>query len=276
MHKNRLLNLLKNNANRGEFRAEANTIYLYDMIVSSQDEADFWGGVAADTFVKTLKGMTGDVSLRINSPGGDVFGARAMAQAIREHDGKVTAHVDGYAASAASFLTSVADETVMGPGSMLMIHKAWSIAIGNANDMTATANLLDKIDGTIVETYQSAAAKRGVEGADFAELMAAETWLTAQEAIDLGLADAVAEDGPKNKAKWDLSAYENAPAAEDEKLTTVGELKVKLTLDTEEFDAALKNAAEAVKVVAHEAEKITETEQKRPNFRSDMLLRPAA
>jgi ATP-dependent protease ClpP protease subunit len=255
MQKNRLLNLLRNNAKRGEFRAEGNTIYLYDVIVSSKEEAEWFGGVDAETFVQTVKGLKGDISLRINSPGGDVFAARAMAQAIREHDGKVTAHVDGYAASAASFVTSVADETVMGPGSMLMIHKAWSLALGNSEDMLATANLLEKIDGTIVETYDAAAKRRGMEPADFAELMAAETWLTGAEAIELGLADAIAEDAPKAKAEWDLSAYDNAPAEAAVEPLIVNELPEEPIVPAEE---------------------ITEIEQRRPNFAADMLLRPAA
>lgn len=247
MHKNRLLNLLRNNAKRGEFRAEGNTIYLYDVIVSSKEEAEWFGGVDAETFAQTMKGMSGDVALRINCPGGDVFAARAMAQAIREHDGKVTAHVDGYAASAASFVTSVADETVMGPGAMLMIHKAWSLAMGNADEMMATASLLEKIDGTIVQTYEAAAKKRGIDPANFADLMSAETWLTGAEAIELGLADVIAEDAPKAKAKWDLSAYANAPEVIEEPL-----------------------------IVAEIQEEIIEPEQKRPNFAADMLLRPAA
>lgn len=266
MHKNRLLNLLRNNANRGEFRAEGNTIYLYDVIVSSKEEAEWFGGVDAESFVTTLKNMTGDVSLRINSPGGDVFAARAMAQAIREHDGKVTAHVDGYAASAASFVTSVADETVMGPGSMLMIHKAWSLALGNSDDMMATASLLEKIDGTIVETYEAAAKSRDKEPANFADLMAAETWLTGAEAIELGLADAIAESAPKAKAKWDFSAYNNAPKPS-------GEVVVEIVIDTTEVEQKLADlSAKAEKV----AETINEIEQKRPNFSADMLLRPAA
>lgn len=241
MHKNRLLNLLANNARRGEFRAEANTIYLYDVIVSSKEEAEWFGGVDAETFAQTLKGMSGDVSLRINSPGGDVFAARAMAQAMREHDGTITAHVDGYAASAASFLTSVADRTVVAPGAMLMIHKAWSLAVGNSDDFMATAALLEKIDGTIAETYTAAAERRGKEPSDFIALMAAETWLTGAEAVEIGLADEVASESPKASARWDLSAYANAPAPEPEP--------------------------------EPEPETI---EQNRPNFAADMLLRPTA
>lgn len=213
MHRNKLLNLLAANARKGEFRAEGNTIYLYDVIVSSKAEAEWFGGVDAESFVHALRGMTGDVAVRINSPGGDVFGAKAMAQAIREYPGTVTAHVDGYAASAATFLTSAADKTVMAAGAMLMIHKAWSIAMGNSDDFMSTAALLDKIDGTIAETYAAAAEARGAEPQDFAALMAAETWLTGEEAISAGLADEVIVESVKAFAAWDLSVYDNAPAA---------------------------------------------------------------
>jgi hypothetical protein len=117
-----------------------------------------------------------------------------------------------------------------------------------------------------------------MEPADFAELMAAETWLTGQEAIELGLADAIAEDAPKAKAKWDLSAYDNAP----EQYASGGEIVVKIDA-SEVADTGAKIIeqirAEVAKVVPQEPqipEKITETEQKRPNFAADMLLRPAA
>lgn len=219
--KNRLLALLKNNAKKGSFRAEGNTIYLYDIIVSSEEDAAWFGGVSAEAFVAALSGMTGAVSLRINSPGGDVFGARVMANAIREYDGEVTAHVDGLAASAATFLTSVSDKTVMGDGSMLMIHKAWSVAIGNADDFMAQAAVLEKLDTTIADTYNLSAVARGKKPSDFAQMMADETWLTAQEAVDAGLADELApakktKAKAQNSIKWDLSAFDNAPDFPDE------------------------------------------------------------
>lgn len=221
MHQNKLLNLLARNAQKGEFRAEANTIYLYDVIVSSKAEADWLGGVDAETFVKTLKSMDGDVTVRVNCPGGDVFAGRAMAQAIRDHSGTVTVYVDGYAASAATFVTSAADKTVMSQGSMLMVHKAWAFAMGNADDFKATASLLEKIDGTIAESYVQAAEKRGIAPPDFAAMMAAETWFTAQEAMDAGLADEVTAETIKAQTKWDLSAYENAPQDAVEVTVTV-------------------------------------------------------
>jgi ATP-dependent protease ClpP protease subunit len=218
MRLNKYLSLIKANAGRGSFKAEGNTLYLYDAIVSSKEESDLFGGVDAETFVSVLRTMKGDVNLRINSPGGDVFAARAMGQAMRDHAGTVTAHVDGYAASAASFLTSVADKTIVAPGAMLMIHKAWTMGAGNADDLVATASLLEKIDGTIAETYAAAAEKRGKTGTsdEFLALMAAETWLTGAEAIELGLADEVAGGAVKASSRWDLSAYGRAPEPEPE------------------------------------------------------------
>jgi len=202
--------LIQANRGRGSFRAEGNRLAVYDVIVSSDADAAWLGGVSAEAFARELRAMTGDVELRINSPGGDVFAARAMAQAMREHPGKVTAYVDGVAASAASLLAVSAAETVMAPGSMMMIHEAWTIALGNKGDFLSTAALLEKIDASIVETYQ---AKAGGEPAQWAAQMAAETWYTAPEAVKAGLADRVSDAQPSTaQAAWDLGVYDNAPA----------------------------------------------------------------
>jgi ATP-dependent Clp protease, protease subunit len=211
MKNNRLMNLLAKNARRGELRAEAssNTLYVYDVIVGSDDEAEWFGGISPRAFRAALAGMTGDVALRINSPGGDVFGARAMAEAMREYSGRITAHVDGYAASAASLLAVSADRVVMAEGSFVMIHNAWTFAMGNAADLQASAALLDKIDGTLAESY----ARRGARTAEeFAALMAAETWFSPAEAIEAGLADEMTPAPPKRENKnWNLSAYQRPP-----------------------------------------------------------------
>ena len=209
--------LIQANRGRGSFRAEGNRLAVYDVIVSSDADAAWLGGVSAEAFARELRAMTGDVELRINSPGGDVFAARAMAQAMREHPGKVTAYVDGVAASAASLLAVSAAETVMAPGSMMMIHEAWTIALGNKGDFLSTAALLEKIDASIVETYQ---AKAGGEAEAWAAAMAAETWYTPAEAVAanrrpkaIGHADRVAEAKPAAaQAAWDLGVYDNAPA----------------------------------------------------------------
>ena len=103
-------------AKQGSDEAE---IFLYDAIVSSQEEADWYGGVAPEAFVKAVRGIdAGTIHLRINSPGGSVFAARAMEQALREHKARIVVHIDGIAASAATFIAMAGDEIVMNKGAM--------------------------------------------------------------------------------------------------------------------------------------------------------------
>jgi ATP-dependent Clp protease, protease subunit len=200
------------------------TIYLYDVIDA------FWG-VSASQFVKDLNAITAPViHLRINSPGGDVFDGRAIATAIRQHKSKVIAHVDGLAASAASYVAIAATEVEMAPGSFLMIHNAWTIAAGNCEDFLATAAILEKIDQSLVEDY---AKCTGCDPEQVKAWMCAETWFTAQEAIDNGFADRMAADpmdpndpgegdepndpmdpNEPTEARWDMKAFgERAIAA---------------------------------------------------------------
>lgn len=215
MHPN-LFKLLVANKGRGFFKAEKPeqsdeaTIYLYDVIVSD----DWWGGITPLAFMKELAAITAPtIHLRINSPGGDVFAARAMQQAIREHSSHIVAHIDGLAASAATFLPMVTDESVISPGSIFMIHNAWTIAMGNALDFRKTADLLEKIDGSIAADY---AKKTKMDNQAIVDWMAAETYFMDQEAVDNGFIDRLAESSPaKNKIDWDLSAYLHAPALEN-------------------------------------------------------------
>lgn len=197
------------NKAQGSFRAEGNTLWLYDFIASDDGEAEWMGGVAPNAFVAALKATTGPVTLRINSPGGSVFGAQAMVAAMREHPHAITARVDSLAASAASVIAVEAAALEMAPGAMLMIHKAWGVAMGNADDMLSMAEVLEKIDGQIAASYRRKAGDKS----DFAQMMAEETWFTAEEAVDAGLADRViAENTQRVNARWDLSAYAKAPA----------------------------------------------------------------
>jgi ATP-dependent Clp protease, protease subunit len=189
------------------------TLYIYDVIVNSVAESEYFGGVAPETFARALADIKSPtINLRINSPGGSVFGARAMEQAIRNHPSRVVAHIDGYAASAASFLMLAADEVNIAPGGMVMIHKAWSMAFGNSNDMLEAAALLEKIDGTLVASY---AERTRQTPEQIAQWMAAETWFTADEAVAAGLADAVSAEAADAKAMaWDLTAYGKPPETE--------------------------------------------------------------
>jgi len=227
-----LRNLLRLNSRKGEFRAEGNTIYIYDVIVADEFEAEWMGGVSPKAFIDALKAMNGDVQLRINSPGGDVFGANAISQAIREYDrGQVIAHVDGVAASAASVVAVNAGRLIMAPGSMLMIHNAWTMVAGDKNDMNEWAALLAKVDGMIADQY---ALKSSGDTGTFATLMDAETWFTPEEALAIGLVDEIAKspDKAKASARWDLSAFTNLPQ-DLAPVTTVTTTKT-VTVTTEE------------------------------------------
>lgn len=204
-----LLKLLADNRGKGMFKAEQNgdeaTIYLYDVIVSD----DFWGGVSALTFAKELAATkTPVINLRINSPGGDVFAARAMEVAIREHSSTIVAHIDGEAASAATYVAIAADKVKISEGGFFMVHKAWSIALGNADDMLQMAALLEKVDEALVTTYANHTGKSADE---IRQWMAAETWFTAQEALDAGFVDEITAAPVRNQHRWDLSAYARAP-----------------------------------------------------------------
>lgn len=177
-------------------------VYLYDVI--SDDY-----GVSAIAFNKELSALKGKkVNLHINSPGGDVFAGRAMATAIIAH-GDVTAYIDGIAASAATYVALSAKEVHISDGAMFMIHNAWAFSIGNKDDMRKTADLLDKIDSTIINDYKK---KTNLAAEDIVAMMNAETWMTAQEALDKGFVDSIF-NGTKLENKWDLSAYKNAPQA---------------------------------------------------------------
>lgn len=206
--KNRLMQLVADNAGRGPQALAISasdagaTVYLYDVI-----DAAF--GVSAAEFGQAMADLKGQpVALRINSPGGDVFDGRAMATAVAEH-GNVTAWIDGLAASAATYVALAAAEVRMAAGAFFMIHNAWTMAVGDKNDLIETADLLEKIDATLVADY---ARKTGLPGDEIVAMMNAETWLSADEAWQMKFVDAVV-DAPAAAAKWNLSAYTRAPAA---------------------------------------------------------------
>jgi ATP-dependent Clp protease, protease subunit len=196
-------------------RADGATIWLYDVIASDDDEASWFGGISPNQFIAALSQTAGPVTLRINSPGGSVFGAQAMVAAMRSHAQPITARVDSLAASAASVIATEAQTLEMVQGAMLMVHRAWGVAIGNEGDMRDTADLLAKIDGTIADTY---ARRSGKDKAEWLNIMAAETWFDAGEAVAAGLADRLIDENlQRPSARWDLSSYKAAPWQPPEK-----------------------------------------------------------
>lgn len=166
------------------------TLYLYDSIGS-----DGMSGIGAKDVVDALAQLRADghtsLDVRISSPGGSVFDGLAIYRAISEWKGKKTCMVDSLAASAASFIMLACDRVVAAPEAMVMVHEAHGIAIGNASELEATAALLRKANDSIVGIY-STRTKMDPEQAR--AYMAAETWFTAQQAVDAGLISAVLED----------------------------------------------------------------------------------
>lgn len=156
---------------------------LLEGVIASQS---WWGDeVTPKAFKKELKQHTGDITVRINSPGGDVFAGVSIYNALVEHDGKVTVKVDALAASAASFVAMAGEEIIMLPGSMMMIHNPWTFAMGDKDELAKVVEMLEKTGDSIAAIY---VARTGKSEDEIADLLAAETWMTAQEAVDLGFA----------------------------------------------------------------------------------------
>lgn len=184
-------------------KPEETTVYIYEEIDS------FWG-VSAQDFVKELNGIKAStIHVRINSPGGSYFDGMAIYNALRKHPADITTHIDGIAASCASIVALAGDRVVMGQGSFLMIHNAWGGAMGDASTLREMADVLDKIDGAIVDIY---ARHTGKSEAQIKEMLDAETWLTADEAVAEGFANET-EEGKKVSASFDLSSFRNTPRA---------------------------------------------------------------
>ncbi|MFX0337731.1 ClpP-like prohead protease/major capsid protein fusion protein [Klebsiella oxytoca] len=155
-------------------------IYIYD-------EIGFMG-VTAKSFVTELKAL-GDLShidLHINSPGGEVFEGIAIYNALKTTGAAITVHIDGVAASMASILAMVGNPVIMPENTMMMIHKPWGFAGGDANDLRDYANLLDQLETVMIPAYCN---KTGKTEEEIAAMLADETWLTAAECVALGFAD---------------------------------------------------------------------------------------
>jgi ATP-dependent Clp endopeptidase proteolytic subunit ClpP len=162
-------------------------ILLYDFI-----GYDWWSdtGTTALSFKQNLDNL-GDVkrlTVRINSPGGDVWDGMSIYNQLSQFPAETTVVIDGLAASVASVVAMAGDKIQAAEVSQLMIHDAWTIVMGNEQDLREMADVLSKIDGQIADTY---AVRSGRPAAEFRELQNKDTYLTAQEALSLGLIDEV-------------------------------------------------------------------------------------
>ena len=199
-----------------------NSISVFDVIGQ-----DYWGeGVTAKRIAGALRAMNGaDVTVNINSPGGDMFEGLAIYNLLCEYEGRVTVKVLGIAASAASVIAMAGDDIQIGRGAFLMIHNCWVYAMGNRHDFAELAQSLEPFDNAMADIY---AARSGLDMAAVQKLMDAESYIGGSDAVAKGLADSLlsadaVSDGDESPAaalrKLDaLLAKTNTPRSERRKL----------------------------------------------------------
>ena len=187
--------------------SQSGEILIYDDIVSD----DIFGGVTAKDFRSLLKdlGNVKDIDVRINSDGGSVFEAVSIYRALADHEAGVTGHVDGIAASSASLILMAADRIKVAEAAFVMVHNPHMIAAGDARHFRERADLLDKVQEQMVNVYSS---RTGLEPERVQQLMDDETWMTADEAIQMQFADEITEN-KAIAAKCDLTRFDKVPEA---------------------------------------------------------------
>jgi ATP-dependent Clp protease, protease subunit len=175
-------------------------IMIYDVIG--------WPFISADDFVRALAGITAKtVTVRINSPGGDVFDGMAIFNALKNYSGKVVTRIEGIAASMASVIALAGKEVQAYANTMYMIHEPYAFTAGNQYSLRELADILEKMSGQMIDIYSSNASPGKRE---IAQMMKDEAWLTAKEAKEKGFIDTVL-DGKGAKAQFDLSMFSNVP-----------------------------------------------------------------
>ena len=192
------LNLVRNGADA--------SLYIYDVISS------YWG-VSAISVAEQLNNVGDATTLHVylNTPGGDVFEGRAIMALIQRFAGKTVAHIDSLCASAGTSIALACSEVEMSAGAFFMIHNASGGVYGDKKVMRDTADLLEKVEGSIVGDYVK---KTGKGEAEVIAWMDAETWFSADEAIEAGFVDRLAPAaGAATNNTWNLAAFNNAPKA---------------------------------------------------------------
>lgn len=187
----------------------------HDLYLDGAIAQDSWfeDDVTPAAFQAELKQHTGDVTVWINSPGGDVFAAAQIYTMLRNHAGKVTVKIHGIAASAASVVAMAGDTTLISPVGMLMIHNPSTMAAGEKKDMEQAIAVLEEVKESILNAY---VAKTGLSRNRLAKMMDAETWLNANEAKRLGFVDGIlfAEEEPDEEPEENPDEPEEEPEKE--------------------------------------------------------------
>ena len=177
--------------------------------ISIHDEIGLWG-ISASAFMRDLRGMgeLDEIHLSIHSPGGDVLDGWAIYNSLKNSKAKITARVEGLAASMASVILMAADTVEIPENAYVMIHNPWGLAIGDADEMRDTADLLDKLGNGLVNAYTS---RTGNTEADVREWMDAETWMDGKEAVERGFADKLLDGVALSARAFDNRKFKMTP-----------------------------------------------------------------
>jgi ATP-dependent Clp protease protease subunit len=188
--------------NQSEDEGRARILELSGTIA---EESWFDDEVTPEQFHDELFAGSGEVTVWLNSPGGDCIAASRIHAMLMDYAGHVTVKIDGIAASAASVIAMAGTRVLMAPTALMMIHNPMTIAYGNHQDMQKAIGMLDEVKESIINAYE---LKTGLGRARISHLMDSETWMNANKAIELGFADALLEDAKKasNEAAYSFSA----------------------------------------------------------------------
>ena len=179
------------------------------------DEESFWGDeITPQMFRDELNAGEGDVTVWINSPGGNVFAAAEIYTMLKDYKGSITVKIDAIAASAASVVAMAGDTVQMSPVAMLMIHDPSTVAMGNTKDMEKAIEVLNEVKESIINAY---ASKSGLSHARIANLMSNETWMNAKKAVELGFADEVLFEAKQKASDEPEQAPDEEPGEGEEK-----------------------------------------------------------
>jgi ATP-dependent Clp protease protease subunit len=174
---------------------EGRTLYLDGEI---SDETWYGDEVTPELFRRELVSGNGDITVWINSPGGDVFAAAQIYNMLMDYKGNVTVKVDALAASAASVIAMAGTTVQMSPVAMMMIHNPMTVAIGDSEEMKKAGAMLDEVKESIMNAYE---IKTGLNRTKISHLMDAESWFNARKAVELGFADEILENKSGNREK---------------------------------------------------------------------------
>lgn len=179
---------------------EQRTLFLNGEI---SDETWYGDEVTPRLFKSELESGKGDITIWINSPGGDVFAAAQIYNMLMDYKGNVIVKIDGLAASAASVIAMAGSEVHMSPVAMMMIHNPMTVAIGDTKEMQKAIDMLSEVKESIINAYE---IRTGLSRAKISHLMDAESWFNSKKAIELGFADKILFDGLQEEQGKEIEA----------------------------------------------------------------------